>query len=264
MRKIFSLILAAIVVSCMVSCRDNQDIKNGKHSVHLSSETAVAAKDSVKKADTVAVKQRFIPHKGFVLVRDLIPDVIEEIRYNTDYNFVGERIDGYQASCAILTDEAARALKAVADELRPQGYRIKIYDAYRPKQAVKHFVRWSRDIKDQKMKQDFYPELDKSVLFKRGYISSHSGHSRGSTIDLTLTDLKGNNLDMGGVFDYFGKRSHPDYKGDLTEQQIANRMLLRNTMKKHGFRPMSTEWWHFTLRNEPYPDTFFDFPVTDK
>jgi D-alanyl-D-alanine dipeptidase len=198
---------------------------------------------------------------GFVLLSEAVPDVILEIRYYSTYNFVGERIDGYQEPLAFLTKEAASALKEVSDELMGMGYRLKIFDAYRPQMAVTHFMNWALDVDDTRMKEYFYPELDKSVLFPQGYIAEHSGHSRGSTVDLTLFDMHTEReVDMGGTFDYFGELSHPDYK-EITEEQYAMRMLLRNVMVKHGFRPLPEEWWHFTLENEPYPDTYFTFPI---
>ncbi|MBQ7733715.1 MAG: M15 family metallopeptidase [Synergistaceae bacterium] len=201
---------------------------------------------------------------GFVMLSDAVPDVILEIRYYSTYNFVGERIDGYDEPVALLTKKAARALKAVSDELIAKGYRLKIYDAYRPQSAVNHFVEWANDLDDTKMKEYFYPDLDKSALFKQGYISRRSGHSRGSTVDLTLFDMNTQkDADMGGTFDFFGRVSHSDYK-KLTKQQYDNRMILRKAMIKHGFKAISTEWWHFTLRNEPYPDTYFNFPVRSK
>ena len=200
---------------------------------------------------------------GFVLLSEAVPDAILEIRYYSTYNFVGDRIDGYEAPCALLTREAAAALRAVSDDLAAQGYRLKIYDAYRPQMAVSHFVRWAEDIEDTRMKAYFYPGLDKSVLFDQGYIARRSGHSRGSTVDLTLFDMRtGKEVDMGGVFDHFGELSHPDYAG-ITEAQHANRMLLREAMLAHGFKPLSTEWWHFTLIDEPYPHTYFTFPVNE-
>ena len=162
---------------------------------------------------------------------------------------------------AFLTKEAATALKAASDELIEKGYRLKIYDAYRPQEAVTNFVEWAKDTEDTRMKEYFYPELDKSVLFAQGYIAEHSGHSRGSTVDLTLFDMKTEKeVDMGGTFDYFGELSHPDYKG-ITDEQYNNRMILRDAMVNNGFRPLEEEWWHFTLENEPYPDTYFTFPV---
>lgn len=198
---------------------------------------------------------------GFVEISEAVPDAILEIRYYSTYNFVGERIDGYEEPVALLTQEAASALRKVSGDLAEQGYRLKIYDAYRPQSAVDHFKRWAADPEEVSMKECFYPELDKSVLFSQGYISSKSGHSRGSTVDLTLFDMStGKELDMGGPFDYFGSRSHPDYTG-LTEEQAANRALLREAMLARGFKGINTEWWHFTLKNEPYPDTYFTFPV---
>ena len=198
----------------------------------------------------------------FVLVSEAVPDVILEIRYYSTYNFVGDRIDGYEQPIALLTKEAAAALKAASDECISKGYRLKIYDAYRPQKAVSHFVRWAQDAADTRMKAYFYPDLEKDVLFPQGYIAEHSGHSRGSTVDLTLFDMETEKeLDMGGTFDFFGEESHPDYRG-ITEEQYANRMLLREIMLKHGFKPLPEEWWHFTLENEPNPDTYFTFPVT--
>lgn len=199
---------------------------------------------------------------GFVMLSEAVPDAILEIRYYSTYNFVGRRINGYEEPVAMLTKEAAEALKAVSDELITKGYRLKIYDAYRPQRAVTHFANWAKDLDDTKMKKYFYPDLDKSVLFKQGYIAHKSGHSRGSTVDLTLFDMNTEKeADMGGTFDFFGELSHPDYK-NITEEQYNNRMILREAMMKHGFKPLSTEWWHFTLKNEPYPDTYFNFPVT--
>ena len=199
----------------------------------------------------------------FVVLTDIDPDVILEIRYYSTYNFVGDRIDGYEQPTAPLTKEAATALKGVSDDLAKKGYRLKIYDAYRPQKAVNHFERWANDTNDDRMREYFYPELDKSVLFDKGYIANYSGHSRGSTVDLTLFNMKtGNEVDMGGTFDYFGERSHPDYK-NITDQQYKNRMILREAMMDHGFKPLDEEWWHFTLENEPYPDTYFTFPVNE-
>ena len=203
------------------------------------------------------------PRDGFVALAEAVPDAILEIRYYSTYNFVGERIDGYEQPCALLSREAAKALKAASDEAVRRGYRLKIYDAYRPQRAVEHFMRWAKDTSDTRMKQYFYPDLDKSVLFAQGYIAERSGHSRGSTVDLTLFDMKtGKELDMGGTFDWFGKESHPDYR-DITAEQFKNRMLLRDIMVAHGFNPIAEEWWHFTLANEPYPDTYFDFSVRE-
>lgn len=216
----------------------------------------------------------------FVTLTDAVPDAILEIRYYGTYNFVGSRIDGYMEPTALLTRQAADSLRAVSDDVMAQGYRLKIYDAYRPQCGVDHFMRWAADISDVKMKPYFYPDLDKSVLFDQEYIMAKSGHTRGSTIDMTLFDMDTEKeLDMGGTFDWFGTESHPDfcgnpetgeYTGDnsksptgrsITPQQFENRMILRRAMLKHGFKPLDTEWWHFTLKNEPFPDTYFNFPV---
>lgn len=201
---------------------------------------------------------------SFVSVSEAIPDVILEIRYYSTFNFIGDRIDGYEQPVALLTQEAAARLKEAGAELAAKGYRLKIYDAYRPQKAVDHFVRWAEDPGDIRMKEYFYPDLDKSVLIPQGYIAGHSGHSRGSTVDLTLFDMQAQkDADMGSPFDFFGEISHPDYRG-ITSEQYANRMLLQECMIRHGFSPIDTEWWHFTLAGEPYPDTFFTFPVTGR
>lgn len=199
---------------------------------------------------------------GFVSVSQVIPDAVIDMRYYSDYNFVGTRINGYEEPVALLSEEAALALRNAADAFRNEGYLIKLYDAYRPQRAVAHFAAWAEDADDTKMKADFYPSLDKSVLFDYGYIAYYSGHSRGSKVDMTLVDAAtGQELDMGGTFDLFDVRSHPDYEG-ITAEQYQNRMLLRDGMLRSGFSPCSTEWWDFTLDNEPYPDTYFDFPVS--
>ncbi len=199
---------------------------------------------------------------GFVLLSDYVPSVIQEIRYYSTYNFIGERIDGYEEPCALLTIEAARALKAVSSEMAVQGYRLKVFDAYRPACAVKHFVLWGIEDQDIRMKPYFYPDLDKQDLFIKGYIAKQSSHSRGSAVDLTLFDMKtGKELDMGSPFDLFSERSHPDFRG-ISDEQYENRMTLQNVMVRNGFLPIDCEWWHFSLKDEPYPDTYFEFPVS--
>ena len=199
---------------------------------------------------------------GFVVLADYVPSIIQEIRYHSTYNFIGDRIDGYEEPCALLTVEAARALKSVSGELASQGYRLKVFDAYRPAAAVKHFVQWSVDDLDLRMKPFFYPDLDKAELFQRGYIASKSSHSRGSTVDLTLLDMQtGKEVDMGSPFDLFSEVSHPDYRG-ITDEQYVNRMYLRDAMVRNGFTPIFCEWWHFTLADEPYPETYVEFPVS--
>ena len=198
----------------------------------------------------------------FVLLSDVIPDILLDIRYYSSFNFVGERIDGYELPLAFITKKTAIALKNVSEQIRKQGLRFKIYDAYRPQKAVDHFVRWASDINDIRMKESFYPEVDKKDLFEAGYIAARSAHSRGSTVDLTLFSDQGYDLDMGSPFDYFGGISHPDYQ-DISEKQHENRMLLRDLMVKNGFIPYEKEWWHFTLADEPFPDTYFDFSISE-
>ena len=288
--KYISILL--IVVLCLTGCRKKQEDPGvfeeytGAYATEENTEKAEVSKEKKTKEVTTEIKTEALTEaktesttetteentttedsgpvpeaSDFVLVSDVIPDVVLEIRYYTDYNFVGERVDGYEEPVALLTKEAASALKEVSDDLSAKGYKLKIYDAYRPQTAVDNFVEWAQDLNDTKMKQDFYPELDKSVLFDQGYIATHSGHSKGSTVDLTIVDKNtGADVDMGGTFDYFGQKSHVDYDG-ITEQQHANRMILREAMTSHGFNPYSEEWWHFTLANEPYPDTYFEFPV---
>lgn len=198
----------------------------------------------------------------FVLLSEVVPDAVLEIRYYSTYNFVGSRIDGYKAPVALMTKEAAAALKCASDSLLAKGYRLKIFDAYRPQTAVNHFIRWAEDVADTAMKSCFYPEVEKSRLFELEFICARSSHSRGSTVDLTLFDMNtGREVDMGGTFDWFGEKSYPDYE-ELTPQQKELRHILRDAMKAAGFKSFSTEWWHFTLEDEPFPDTYFDFPVT--
>ena len=226
-------------------------------------EAAAVAKSHKRGQTAVGVKSKNAEDpSGFVLVSDVIPDVIMEPRYYSTYNFVGTRIDGYEEPVVLCTREAAAALKKVADDLRPKGYLIKIYDAYRPQKAVSHFVRWAKT-SDVKMQKDFYPGMKKSKLFPT-YIATKSGHSKGSTFDLTLVDAKtGKELDMGGPFDFFGKISGYAYP-KVTAAQKANRKLLHDAMCARGFKPYSNEWWHFTLKNEPYPNVYFNFVNSSK
>jgi D-alanyl-D-alanine dipeptidase len=210
---------------------------------------------NVSSADNVALPG------GFVYVTDVIPDAILDIRYYGTNNFVGERIDSYLAPQAILSREAVMALKRSADDLRKLGYVIKIFDAYRPASAVAHFVRWARDARDVRQKKLFYPDVEKADLFRLGYIAERSGHSRGSTVDLTIADAAtGVEVDMGAPFDYFGKISSAA-SNRITPTQRKNRQILQKAMVSNGFKPISAEWWHFTLVNEPFQDTYFDFPV---
>ncbi|GAA4957248.1 M15 family metallopeptidase [Algibacter aquimarinus] len=198
---------------------------------------------------------------GFVYVKDVIPDLDIELRYFGDYNFVGKPIDGYEVNKLILTQEAADALKHVHEELQNNNLCIKVYDGYRPQSAVNHFIKWAKNLNDTINKHVFYPNTEKKNLFKEEYIASRSGHSRGSTLDLTIIDGNtGIPLDMGSPYDFFGIESWVNYE-DISESQKVNRQLLQRVMAKHGFRNYPKEWWHFTLRGEPFPSTYFDFPI---
>ncbi|MEV6318221.1 M15 family metallopeptidase [Streptomyces sp. NPDC051776] len=224
--------------------------------------------------------------EAFVALQDIDPTILEEIRYFTPHTFVGERIDGYRKPLCILTSPAAEALHLAQRNLLRQGYSLKVYDCYRPQRAVDHFVAWAKDLDDQSMKAEFYPRVDKSRLFEDGYIAEKSGHSRGSTLDVTIVKLPAgptrpyvpgeplvpcyaprderfpdNSVDMGTGFDCFDTLSHtmdPRIKGE----QRANRMLLKKTLEKVGFVNLPEEWWHFTHKPELFPDTYFDFPVS--
>ena len=257
-RRMFYGIIALIMCGLVMSCNGKQNIDNV-----VADENAVEVSAS-EEGTVVAADEKTICNDGkekFALVTDVIPDVILEIRYFSTYNFMGVRVDGYNAPIAYLTKEAADSLKAVSDDVKAMGYRLKIYDAYRPQSAVDHFIRWSKDANDTLMKQYFYPDIDKPRLFEEGYIAKKSRHTTGSTIDLTLFDMNTEKeVDMGSPFDWLGEESHPDYPG-VTLEQHKNRMILRDAMLRHGFRGISTEWWHFVLKNEPYPDTYFNFPI---
>lgn len=199
--------------------------------------------------------------EGFVYATDVIPDLNVELRYMTTNNFVGDTIDGYKANLLIITKETAQALKNVQHELQQQNLCLKVYDGYRPQRAVDHFMRWAKDLNDTLKKQQFYPDVEKRYLFREEYIATRSGHSRGSTLDLTIIDgITSEPLDMGSPYDFFGKESWVNYT-DLTEDQKANRQLLQSVMLKYNFRNYAKEWWHFTLRGEPFPDTYFNFEI---
>lgn len=223
--------------------------------------------------------------EGFVNVKEVIPSILSDIRYFTSHNFVGRRIHGYSAAKCYLTKEAADSLKRVQEELSRFSFSLKIYDGYRPQRAVDHFVQWAEDVSDTVTKKEFYPTVEKRNLFKDGYIASKSSHSRGSAVDLTIVPLplpqqepyvdgqnlcecylpaekrfKDNSIDMGTGFDCFHELSWTANE-QIGIQQRANRLLLKTLMEKHGFRNYEKEWWHFTLVNEPYPDTYFDFII---
>ena len=190
----------------------------------------------------------------------IVPGLVANIRYAGSHNFVGRPINGYRAPRCLLTQPAANALAEVARDLAARGLVIKVFDCYRPARAVADFVRWARDPRDQAAKAEFYPDVDKRTLFRDGYIASHSGHSRGSTADLTLARADGTELNMGTPFDFFSPRSWTA-ASSVTAEQHANRMRLAAAMRRRGFRGYPKEWWHFTLRNEPFPGTYFDVPV---
>lgn len=220
-----------------------------------------------------------------VSLGDVDPTIVIEARYVTDHNFVGKPIDGYEAPLCLLTRPAAEGLKKAQADLAPFGFSLKVYDCYRPQRAVQNFVAWAEDVEEIDMKGEFYPNVDKTNLFKDGYIAERSGHSRASTVDLTivpkgskpkrvykagesLVDCRApqtkrfpdDSLDMGTGYDCFDPKSHTAH-AQLDQAQRANRLLLKSVLEKHGFENYDKEWWHFTLKNEPYPDTFFDFPV---
>lgn len=204
--------------------------------------------------------QREVPN-SFVNLKKQIPNLEIDLRYYGSHNFLGRPVKGYEANKVFISKEAANALVQIQKELNQQGLGIKVFDAYRPQQAVNNFKEWAMDIADTAAKKEFYPDVDKRNLFKLGYIAEKSGHSRGSTIDLTIVNLKDKNeLDMGTGFDYFGEPSHHDYS-NLSTQQKNNRKLLKDIMEKHGFKSIEEEWWHYTLKNEPFKDQYFDFKV---
>lgn len=251
--------------------------------------TTLAAMLTVTAAATIAgaTSEPKAP-QDFVALSTVDPTIIQEMRYFTPHNFVGERIDGYEQPVCILTRPAAEALHKAQEKLLAQGYSLKVYDCYRPQRAVDHFVRWAKDLDDQAMKPEFYPDVDKTRLFTDGYIAEKSGHSRGSTMDLTLVELPArptrpyhpgeplvpcyapqderfpdNSVDMGTGFDCFDSLSHtldPRIQGE----QRANRFLLKSTLEELGFVNLAEEWWHYTYKPELYPDTYFDFPVSWK
>ena len=200
--------------------------------------------------------------EDFVDLKELMPNLRSDMRYYSSNNFVGEPIDGYNQPKLLLTKEAANALKKVQDELERLGFGLLIYDAYRPKRATDHFVRWSQDETDEAMKSQYYPNVDKKDLFAKGYISIKSGHSRGSTVDVTIVSLKTKQiLNMGSPYDLFDEVSAVDHTATITKNQHALRLLLKRRMEKHGWQSYPQEWWHFTLKDEPFPDTYFDFPI---
>lgn len=261
------LLILFIMIFSMCGCSSSKEQQNvteqDMEDVYLSQIVRYA--DSlygIVSADTLSPEVDGLSDSAFVLLSDVAPDIIQEIRYYTTFNFVGRRIPGYEAPIALLTHRAADSLRRVSEELMAEGYRLKVFDAYRPQRAVLYFVGWARQDSDTLMKLYFYPDIDKADSFRLGYLAHRSGHARGSTVDVTLFDVyTGRDLDMGGPYDFFGPVSHYNYREGLTQQQMAHRQLLRRVMARHGFKPVGTEWWHFTLVDEPYPERYFDFPI---
>ena len=200
--------------------------------------------------------------EDFIDLKEIMPNLRSDLRYYGDNNFVGQSIPGYNAPKCYLSKDAAYALKKVQDELERLGFGLLIYDAYRPQSATDHFVKWAEDETDTAMKMQYYPNIDKKDLFAKGYISVKSGHSRGSTVDLTIVSLKTKQiLNMGSPYDLFDEVSNMDHTATITKNQHSLRMLLKRRMEKHGWKSNPQEWWHFTLENEPFPNTYFDFPI---
>lgn len=199
--------------------------------------------------------------KDFVSVKELDPSLIVELKYLSSDNFLGRPVKGYKQNICYLAHPAAKALMKAQEDLKKKHLSLKVFDCYRPQRAVQDFVQWARDLKDEKMKERFYPRIEKQNLFKSGYIASRSGHSRGSTVDLTLVDMKtGKELDMGSEFDTFDPSSQTAY-AELSEEQKKNRQQLKSSMEKQGFKNYHQEWWHYSFINEPYPKRYFDFEV---
>lgn len=255
------LSLCVIAVLCLPACgKAAQAAASAQSASPAPESTSASAEAEVQAAvQEPAVMKAYQLPEGFVYVDEVVPDVVLEIRYATAYNFTAAPIDGYEQPLAVLTTEAADALKTAAALAAQDGWRLHIYDAYRPKQALACISAWELT-EDETAKADFYPNLAKSALFTDGYLSKYSLHTRGSTVDLTLEDKDGTLIDMGGTYDMLDQISNYDTP-DITEEQRANRYYLRGIMEEAGFDTISTEWWHYQLRNEPYPDTYFDFPV---
>ena len=222
--------------------------------------TIVAICMGILMLPVLAQQKKELP-QGFRYLHEVIPDIVLEVRYAGTNNFLGTPVEGYKIEKIILSTPAAMALNKVQQDLKSLGYCLKVFDGYRPQRAVNHFITWAKVSEDTIKKQQFYPDVDKKDLFNLGYISTRSGHSRGSTVDLTIVDYNtGKEVDMGGPYDFFGELSHHNYS-KITAKQKDNRVLLKQIMVKHGFTPYTQEWWHYTFQPEPYPDTYFDFVV---
>ena len=197
---------------------------------------------------------------GFVYLNDTDDSIIVDLKYYSRENFTGQFVEGYLSNTAILTKESALALSNAQDDFNKLGYSLILYDAYRPQRSVDFFVQWSKNPYDTINKRIYYPDIKKSELFELGYIASKSGHSRGSTVDVSLIEISTNKvLDMGTIFDYFGIESHTFFN-DISEKKKSNRLILYEIMSNNGFKNYSKEWWHFTLKNEPYKD-YFNFYI---
>ncbi|OON71614.1 M15 family metallopeptidase [Streptomyces tsukubensis] len=246
--------------------------------------SALTAPGTASASSTPSAREPRAPEE-FVALHDVAPTIIEEMRYFTPHDFMGVSVDGYREPRCLVTRPTALALRSAQRSLRRQGYALKVYDCYRPQRAVDHFVRWAKDLDDQRMKPEFYPRVDKTRLFDDGYIAEKSGHSRGSTVDLTLVELPArptrpyvpgeplapcygpqkhrfpdNSIDMGTGFDCFDTLAHTD-DPRITGIRRTNRDLLRDALTAVGFTNLPEEWWHFTHTPELFPDTYFDFPV---
>ena len=261
--NIISLIISGLLLAIVLNgCSNDENIRpEGFDPLQSNDLTSGDPASNDRSSNDRSSSEANIRPEGFDYVHNVIPDVRYDIRYYTADNFVGAPVDGYHAPVAILTHEALIKLAEAANELREQGFGIIVFDGYRPQKAVDHFVRWAQDPGDTLTKQKYYPDVDKADLFEKGYVASRSGHTRGSTIDLSLYDLEtGKPLDMGSGFDLFGPASHHG-SPLVTEEQASNRLILKEAMLQHGFREYSREWWHYRLDNEPWVDTFFDFDV---
>ena len=293
-KHLFILLVTLILIFSLSSCSNNieenkstnttinsenvQTQKNDKTNIisednaemKILEKSVIDEKEVISKItpieDSIVIEQQK-PEKsyelpeGFVYVDDIIPNIVVDAKYSSKDNFVGNIIDGYSSNLAILSKESAIALSLVQNDLNEKSLGLKIFDGYRPQKAVNNFVQWASDESDIATKEIHYPDLNKSTLIPSGYIASKSGHSRGSTVDLTIITLEtSEELDMGTEFDFFGVQAHFSYE-NLSAIQKENRALLKSTMEKHGFKYYKNEWWHYTLVNEPYKDTYFDFDI---
>ena len=198
--------------------------------------------------------------EGFIKLYDIDSTIIVDLKYNTKSNFTGKIVRGYKSNTVILSNEASIALINAQNDFKKLGYSLIVFDAYRPQSAVDFFFEWSKDLNDTINKNSYYPNINKSQLFAQGYIAKKSGHSRGSTVDVSLVDLSTmKQIDMGSIYDYFGIQSSTFYP-NISDSQKNNRMILYNIMINNGFKNYSKEWWHFTLENEPFQE-YFDFLV---